>query len=154
MGGTISTWIPKGAVLEYCFYNLTIFAFLSLWQLQYTKSQSFSFCLGFSNQPFNPSLTSQVRFFQVNGWWQQGSATHVLDIIWKNIFFSVFLNLLYCLLNLRFLIVIQCFFFMHFRASCFLGAQFEFFFNYFVIVVISFCEFNTILMVLFPANSI
>jgi hypothetical protein len=28
------------------------------------------------------------------------------------------------------------------------------FFNYFVIFVISFCEFNTILMVLFPANSI
>jgi len=30
---------------------------------------------------------------------------HVLDII-RKIFFSVFLNLLYCLLNLRFLIVI------------------------------------------------
>jgi hypothetical protein len=82
-----------------------------------------------------------------------GSEAHVLDIIRKNIFFG-FMNRLYCLLNWRFLIVIECFFSVHFCASCFFGAQFGFFFNYFVIFVISFCEINTILMVCFFKNAI
>jgi len=63
------------------------------------------------------------------------------------------LNRLYCLLNRRFLIVIQCFF------SC-ISVRLDFlmhdldFFNYFVISVICFCELNTILMVRFFINSI
>jgi hypothetical protein len=76
----------------------------------------------------------------------------VLDIIRKKIF-SVFLNRLYCLLNRRFLMVIQCFFPCIFMHLDFLMHDLDFF-NYFVIFVICFCECNTILMVCFFINSI
>jgi len=63
------------------------------------------------------------------------------------------MNRLYCLLNRRFLIVIQCFFSCIFVRLDFLMHNLDFF-NYFVIFVICFCEFNTILMVCFFINSI
>jgi hypothetical protein len=76
----------------------------------------------------------------------------VLDVIRKNIFFGFSES--FTLFNR--LAIFNCdlvFFFCIFVRLGFLVHNLDFF-NYFVIFVISFCEFNNILMVLFPANSI
>jgi hypothetical protein len=63
----------------------------------------------------------------------------VLDIIRKTIFFG-FYELFILFTKLAIFNCDAVFFFVHFHASWFFGAQFGIF-NYFVIFVISFCEF-------------
>ena len=78
---------------------------------------------------------------------------HVLDIIRKNIFFGFYeLFILFtklAIFNCDSVFFLSCIF----VRLGFLVHNLDFF-NYFVIFVISFCEFNTILMVCFLKNSI